>query len=124
MVQVFNPGELASRDLDRLKRYMNLLDFYQGKQWEIRPSRNEKQLTFNYARVVVDKLCSYLMSGVNFGAEAVTDQGSEKAALARSMLNEVYQQNNLEQLDLETEIDCAVLGDGCFKVIWDAGPAG
>ena len=26
----------------------------------------------------------------------------------------------MEQLDLDTETDCAVLGDGCFKVIWDA----
>lgn len=26
----------------------------------------------------------------------------------------------MEQLDLETEVDCAVLGDGCYKVIWDA----
>ncbi|AQU02750.1 portal protein [Dehalococcoides mccartyi] len=120
MVQIFNPNELKSRDLDRLKRYVNLLDFYQGKQWDGRPSRNEKQLTFNYARVVVDKLCSYLMSGINFGAEALNEEDIEKAVTARSMLNEVYQQNNLEQLDLETEIDCAVLGDGCFKVIWDA----
>jgi hypothetical protein len=31
----------------------------------------------------------------------------------------VYAANNLEQLDLETEIDCAVLGDACYKVIWD-----
>jgi len=26
----------------------------------------EKRLTFNYARVVVDKIASYLMSGVKF----------------------------------------------------------
>jgi len=32
----------------------------------------------------------------------------------------VYEDNNLEQLDLDTEIDCAILGDACFKVIWDA----
>jgi hypothetical protein len=32
----------------------------------------------------------------------------------------VYEQNNLQQLDYETEIDTAVLGDGCYKVTWDA----
>jgi hypothetical protein len=31
----------------------------------------------------------------------------------------VYEENNLEQLDFETEIDCAILGEGCYKVIWD-----
>ncbi|MFC1953786.1 hypothetical protein ACFLWR_06650 [Chloroflexota bacterium] len=29
------------------------------------------------------------------------------------------EENNLEQLDFETEIDCAILGDACYKVIWD-----
>jgi len=32
----------------------------------------------------------------------------------------VYEGNNLEQLDLETEVDCAILGDACYKVIWDS----
>jgi hypothetical protein len=31
----------------------------------------------------------------------------------------VYRENCLEQLDMETEIDGAVLGDACYKVIWD-----
>jgi len=35
------------------------------------------------------------------------------------LLHQVYQQNNLQQLDYETEIDAAILGDGCYKVIWD-----
>jgi len=35
-------------------------------------------------------------------------------------LHRVYEENSLEQLDLETEIDCAILGDTCYKVIWDA----
>lgn len=27
--------------------------------------------------------------------------------------------NHLQQLDHETEIDTAIIGDGCYKVIWD-----
>ena len=38
---------------------------------------------------------------------------------AEQLLRQVYEQNSLQQLDYETEIDAAVLGDGCFKVIWD-----
>jgi len=30
-----------------------------------------------------------------------------------------YEENGLEELDLDTEIDCAILGDACFKVTWD-----
>jgi hypothetical protein len=39
---------------------------------------------------------------------------------AEQLLRQVYEQNNLQQLDYETEIDAAVLGDGCYKVTWDA----
>jgi len=38
---------------------------------------------------------------------------------AEQLLRQVYEDNNLQQLDYETEIDAAVLGDGCYKVIWD-----
>ena len=31
----------------------------------------------------------------------------------------MYEANNLEQIDFETEIDCAILGDAGYKVIWD-----
>jgi hypothetical protein len=36
------------------------------------------------------------------------------------LLRQVYEQNNLQQLDYETEIDTAILGDGCYKVTWDS----
>jgi len=62
----FKPVELNRRDNDRMRRYRELLDFYQGIQWPGRERAGEKHLTFNYARVVVDKIASYLMSGVKF----------------------------------------------------------
>jgi len=62
----FKPGDLNRRDTDRMRRYRELLDFYQGTQWPGRERMGEKRLTFNYARVVVDKMASYLMSGVKF----------------------------------------------------------
>ena len=42
-----------------------------------------------------------------------------RARRAEQLLHQVYEDNNLQQLDYETEIDAAVLGDGCYKVIWD-----
>ena len=122
----FKPGDLNRRDTDRMRRYRELLDFYQGTQWPGRERMGEKRLTFNYARVVVDKMASYLMSGVKFVVDPGEDAaaGRDKARHAEAVLQQVYDANGLEQLDFETEIDCAVLGDAVYKVIWDAETAG
>ncbi len=116
------PKQLVHRDLDRIKGYKELLDFYHGYHWEGRERRRDKQLTFNYAKVFIDKVTSYLMSGTNFAINPLEDseEKREGAKRAEQALYEVYEANHLEQLDLETEIDCAILGDACFKIIWDA----
>jgi len=116
------PSQLARRDLERIRGYQTLLDFYHGRHWATRERFGERHLTFNYAKVFIDKVTSYLMSGVNFAVdpEDGSPQARERANMAEQVLYEVYEANHLEQLDLETEIDCAILGDGCFKVIWDA----
>lgn len=118
-------------DRGRLSAYKANLDFYQGSQWE--KSSTNRQLVFNYARVAIDKLTSYLMQGLTFAcypnleilktkSEILKDDKELKTRVreAEQLLLQVYQQNNLQQLDWETEIDAAVLGDGCYKVIWDA----
>jgi hypothetical protein len=115
-------SQLNRHDIDRLRDYRGLLDFYHGRQWEGRERRGEKRLTFNYTRVFIDKVASYLMSGINFAVEAEggSEEDKTKAQRAEAALRQVYEDNNLEQLDLETEIDCAILGDACYKVIWDS----
>jgi hypothetical protein len=62
--------QLNRQDIERLREYRELLDFYHGRQWEGRERRGEKRLTFNYTKVFIDKVTSYLMSGVNFSVEA------------------------------------------------------
>ena len=117
----FNPAELIQRDVDRVRGYRELLDFYHSVQWEGRAKWGEKRLTFNYAKVVVDKVTSYLMSGVDFGVEPLeqSDEARDRARRAEVSLYQVHQENGIEQLDFDTEIDCAILGDACYKVIWD-----
>jgi hypothetical protein len=109
-------------ELDRIKGYKELLDFYYGRQWEGKGRRNERRLTFNYAKVFIEKVTSYLMGGISFAVDPTedSDKARDNARRAEAALNRVYGENYLEQLDLETEIDCAVLGDACYKVIWDA----
>ena len=126
MNEGFTPSQLDKRDIDRLRSYRELLDFYHGQHWEGYPRRGETRLTFNYAKVIIDKITSYLMSGITFAVEPATDSAEARATAQRAeqALYRVYEANNLEQLDFETEIDCAILGDGCFKVIWDAKAKG
>jgi hypothetical protein len=114
-------AQLNRLDIERLRRYKELLDFYHGRQWEGRERWGEKRLTFNYTKVFIDKLTSYLMSGINFAVDGVedSDEARTKARRAEAALRQVYEDNNLEQLDLETEIDGAILGDACYKVIWN-----
>ncbi|OGN97086.1 MAG: portal protein [Chloroflexi bacterium RBG_13_51_18] len=114
--------QLARMELDRIKGYKELLDFYYGRQWEAKSRRNERRLTFNYAKVFIEKVTSYLMGGMTFAVDPDedSDEARDNARRAEAALKKVYSENYLEQLDLETEIDCAVLGDACYKVTWDA----
>ena len=113
-------AELNKMDLDRKHRYTSYLDFYNGLQWT-RQSRREKQLTFNYAKVFIDKITSYLISNSQFAVDPITETVADNkvAASAEKSINQVILDNNLEQLDFDTEIDTAILGDGCYKVTWD-----
>jgi len=120
----FNPSQLARMDSTRLATYRNNLDFYQGSQWPT--TSRHRQLVFNYTKVSVDKITSFLMQGLNFAcypnATNSTDSTNSlnaKVLRAEQLLRQVYEENNLQELDYETEIDAAVLGDGCYKVIWD-----
>ncbi len=120
------PQNLSSKDQDRLRKYREYLEFYNGVQWTDRSTRKDKKLTFNYAKVFVDKLVSYLMSGITPAIDPADDDGAgtripgrDKARQAEDSLREVYLRNDLDMLDFDTETDCAVLGDAAYKVLWD-----
>jgi len=115
-------AQLLRIDNDRIKGYRELLDFYYGRQWMGKERRGERHLVFNYAKVFVEKVTSYLMTGINYAIEPIedSDEARNRARKAETALYRVYDENMLEQVDLETEIDCAILGDACYKVIWDS----
>ena len=74
MTVEFNPLSLAQLDKDRFSTYKANLDFYNGTQWTEK-SRN-RQLVFNYAKIAIDKLTSYLTEGLNFACEPIENQTS------------------------------------------------
>ena len=113
----------ATREAARRARYRELLDFYEGRQWLGRPLPGERRLTANYARALVRKAASYLFpeppvfSAVPDGPDAAAQARAQRAEAA---LAAVYATNDLAAVDFNATIDAAVLGDGAFKVTWDA----
>ncbi|MEK7777351.1 MAG: phage portal protein, partial [Chloroflexota bacterium] len=109
-------------DSERLRRYRDNLAFYNGAQWQGHARPGERRLTFNYAKVVVDKVTSYLLSGMNTILEPAdsSPESAERAKRAQEALHRIHDDNHLEALDLDTELDTSILGDGAYKVTWDA----
>jgi hypothetical protein len=115
------PQQLARRDLSRLRAYRENLDFYHGRQWQ-EPRRRERRLTFNYAKAIVEKTASYVVSGYSSLVDPAdgSPEELERARRTERALREAHDANSLDQLDLDNEIDCSVLGDAAYKVTWDA----
>jgi len=111
-------------DTTRLAAYRTNLDFYNGSQWPT--ISRHRQLVFNYVKVSVEKVTGFLMQGLGFACypnstNSTNTMNSLNARVrkAEHLLRQVYEQNNLQQLDYETEVDAAILGDACYKVTWD-----
>jgi hypothetical protein len=124
----FNPQSLSQLDRSRFAGYKTNLDFYNGEQWTDTSTGKTKsrQLVFNYTKVAIDKITSYMMEGLNFACETTENQKlktkdqKDTAQKAEEVIYDIYGRNNLQELDYETEVDTAILGDGCYKVTWDA----
>jgi hypothetical protein len=114
------PMQLHDLDHERRSRYRENLAFYEGRQWPGRPRRGERRLTFNYAKAFVDKVTSYLLNGSSLQVEGgESPEGRARARAAEQALRAMESANGLAQLDYETELDCAVLGDACYKLTWN-----
>jgi hypothetical protein len=113
--------QLVRLDGQRLRAYRDNLAFYRGQQWPGPQRRRERRLVFNYAKAIIDKSASYLMSGLGFVVDEqdASPEAKERARRAERALRDVYETNNLAQLDFDSEIDVSILGDGAFKVTWD-----
>ena len=115
------PQQLATLDLDRLRRYREFLDYYEGRRGAPPRRGRDRVVNFNYARAIVEKGAAHLVSDHRPRVVPLEDgpEGRRRAAAAERALLDAWEQNDLTRLDLETEIDTAVLGDGAFKVVWD-----
>jgi len=115
----------GAADQARLRRYAGYLEFYDGRQWA-KPRPGRTNLVLNYARTVVDKGVSYLLGrGINFGVQPAGPSPSPEeqstAAAAEELLYRVYEENDLEAVDIQGGLNGAVLGDTVFKLFWEQG---
>lgn len=115
------PEQIRTMDGARLRGYAEHLAFYAGDQWLASNRRQNRRLVFNYAKAIIDKTASYVMTGVHVAVDPQDDSApaAERARAAERALAEVYDANQVDQLDLDTEIDASILGDGAWKVTWD-----
>ncbi|MBI4299950.1 MAG: portal protein, partial [Chloroflexi bacterium] len=98
MEQLPLPQVIARMDSQRLRGYREHLDFYNGVQWLGTARRRERRLTFNYAKVFVDKVTAYLMSSRTFSVlpAGTSSAARERAGRAEQLLRQVHEDNNLE----------------------------
>ena len=116
------PSQLARMDFLRRRDYRENLRFYYGFQWPQQTiNQRRRRLVFNYAKTIVEKVTSYLMTGRSFAVEPDGDSAEAvaKAKATERLLERVHWDQDLEMLDFDNEIDCAILGDAVYKVTWD-----
>ena len=120
------PQQLEQRDFARMRAYQENLSFYSGSHWQGPARRRERRLTFNYVRTFAHKATAALMAGMHVAVEPLdaSPEAEARAAVARRVLLDVAEGNDLQELDFETELDAAVLGDGCYKVTWESTAMG
>ncbi len=116
------PAQLNRMDFLRRRDYRENLRFYYGFQWPPqRINQKRRRLVFNYAKTLVEKVTSYLMLGRTIAAVPENDSRAarRRADSITEYLRRVEEEQDLDLLDFDNEIDCAILGDAAYKVTWD-----
>ena len=115
------PSSLDRKDSERREQYRRNLAFYNGEHWLGRARGRERRLTFNYARAAVEKITSYLLADIRSTVPPTgpSQEEQDRARRTEELLADIAEANSLDQLDFDTEIDTAVLGDGAYKITWD-----
>src|SRR5438093_6081372 len=97
--------QLSKLDPTRMRAYRENLAFYRGEQWAGSQRRRERHLLFNYAKAIIDKTSSYLMAGYNFVVDETdaSEAAKTKARRTEKALRDIFEANNLAQLDFDSE---------------------
>jgi hypothetical protein len=116
------PAQLNRMDFLRRRDYRENLRFYYGQQWPAqRINQKRRRLVFNYAKTLVEKVTSYVMLGpsISVDPDDSTRAARRRADAATAYLRQLQEEQDLDLLDFDNELDCAILGDAAYKITWD-----
>jgi len=117
------PDILRNRNRDRITAYDNNLAFYNGKQdsQQLRRPRRFRNITLNYTRAIILKTAAHVATPHQLQVTPIDDSeaAATQAQNAEDALSAAYADLGLSRLDYDTEVDTAVMGDGCYKITWD-----
>ncbi len=117
----FDPRTLTENAAPRLRRYAEARRWYDGQHWPQSARKTQRQLTFNYVRLAVQKGVSYTLTGQQSVCDptGTTDTDRESARAVERAIAAARHAAGFEFQALRTETAAAVYGDGAFKLTFD-----
>lgn len=103
--------KLEAEDVKRLSEYRKKWNFYEGYHWEDLPPSGKTEVTKNYCRPFVNKFVSFEL-GKGFSIK----MKPEVEPVILPFLNEVWDDNNRDNVCLEFGQTKSVTGDGWIQV--------
>lgn len=110
-------SELSPEDRDRLQRYREYWNFYEGFHWETVPLGDKPQITENYCRKFVDKFVAFeLGMGFNVSVPFEQKDPEDYETPINVFLDEVWEDNNRDTFCIEVGQSKSITGDGWVQV--------
>jgi hypothetical protein len=113
-------GDLSPEDQDRLLKYREAWNFYEGYHWENIPLDDKPQITENYCRAFVNKFVAFEM-GMGFTIKMpIEDDASEETGTPiTDFLNEVWKNNSKQNFCINLGQMKSITGDGWIQVKYE-----
>ena len=111
---------LTTEDRERLERYRNYWNFYEGYHWEGLGESDKPQITENYCRRFVDKFVSFeLGAGFTISVPFEQEDGDISETPINDFLDEVWNDNRRDSLCIELGQSKSITGDGWVQVRYE-----
>ena len=112
-------AELKAEDMQRLQRYQNNWNFYEGYHWETIPQTDKPQVTLNYCRAFVNKFVAFEM-GKGFNIKMKPEiESIDNDNDPLDFLNNVWEDNRKLEKLLEIGQSKSVTGDSWLQILFE-----
>lgn len=112
---------LTTEDRERLEKYRNYWNFYEGYHWEGLGESDKPQITENYCRRFVDKFVSFeLGEGFTISVPFEQEDSDKKETHINDFLDEVWDDNKRDALCIELGQSKSITGDAWVQVRFES----